>query len=58
VNGKARAIWIVIRDGDDVETPIWQIGRPHHRNRIKLHPQQQADLVASINDMAAARRAS
>jgi hypothetical protein len=57
-NRRARAIWIVVRDSDDVETPIWQTGRPYHRNRIKLPPQQQADLVSRITETAMARQGS
>ena len=53
---RARAIWIVVRDGEDVQTPIWQTGGPHHRNRIRLPQQQQADLVASISEAATTRR--
>lgn len=45
----ALALWISVRDGRDIETPVWRTGtRVRHRNRTKLQQQQLSRLMERL----------
>jgi hypothetical protein len=48
-NYDALALWISLRDGTELETPIWRAGSPAiHRNRTKLRQDELSALVERL----------
>jgi len=45
----ALALWISVRDGPDIETPVWREGtRVMHRNRTKLQQPELSRLMERL----------